>query len=64
MNEAKIHHTLEPAAKTVHLYEQLVECRLPLVIPLHVAPTTSTCDTVDFINEDDARLVLFCLIDG
>src|SRR5690606_20115124 len=49
--------------KTIHLYQQLVERLLALVVTTAQPGTTVTADGVDLINEDDARRMLFSLLE-
>ena len=47
-----------------HLCEQLVQCLLALVISAdRVRAITLLTDGIDLIDEDDARCVLFCLLE-
>jgi hypothetical protein len=49
--------------EAVHLDEQLVEGLLALIVPAAEARAAVTADSVDFIDEDDARGVLLALLE-
>ena len=51
------------AFKTVHLNQQLVQGLFALVIPAAQTSTTMTPDSVNFIDEDDARRVLLGILE-
>ncbi|CAM3128500.1 hypothetical protein MYSI104531_19690 [Mycobacterium simiae] len=50
-------------AEAVHLDEQLVERLLTLVVTAAQPGAALTTDRVDFVDENDARTVLFCLLE-
>jgi hypothetical protein len=57
------HDNAGNAFKAVHLDEQLVECLLPFIISAAKTCTTLTTDSINFINEDNARSLLLCLLE-
>ncbi len=48
--------------EAVHLHQQLVECLFALVVPATQACAAMTAYRVDFVDEDDARRLLFRLV--
>jgi hypothetical protein len=49
--------------KAVHLDKELIERLLALVMPAAQASTTVAANSVDFVDEDNARSVLFALLE-
>ena len=49
--------------KAVHFHQQLVQRLLAFVVGIAEAVATATSDSVDFVDEDDARRVLLGLFE-
>ena len=49
--------------KPVHLDQQLIQCLFPLIMPAAESRTAVTADSVDLVDEDDARCALFPLLE-
>ena len=46
--------------KTIHLYQQLIQCLLSLIVSAAHTGTTSSCNCVNLIDKDDTWSILFC----
>src|SRR5690606_11208786 len=55
-------HAVVPL-EAVHLHQQLVERLLPLVVAATQTGAAMAADRVDLVDEDDARRVLFALLE-
>src|SRR5690606_38093567 len=49
--------------EAVHLNQQLVKCLLAFIVPASKSSTTLAAYRVNFIDENDARFVLLCLLE-
>mmetsp|Transcript_54617 Transcript_54617/g.91003 ORF Transcript_54617/g.91003 Transcript_54617/m.91003 type:complete len:275 (-) Transcript_54617:268-1092(-) len=58
------HFDVQIFGETVHLIEQLQHCSLRLTVSTFVAVKSTGSDGVQFVNEDDGRLLLLCKLEG
>ena len=49
--------------KTIHFHKQLVQCLLTFIVAAAEAGTTVATDSVDFVDEDDARCAFLGLLE-